>query len=190
MDKPEKPIKRKWLRVSVYMAVVLLAFIVWIGRTPPDYPKTADSIVTLPDSEGNIASAQEKKIIDPEVAALMPKSIPGHELGWLTGRWIINNSQCVNDKAVYIAFSAARDGLYTIAKPEPKNANSKTSVNGHAQVNPGERGFTYVTPPNWDDAYLRIKTNGQEGLEVEFVEFDRDGPDWKVTDTFTLQKCK
>lgn len=167
----------------------LIVIIIWVARTPADYPENVGITIDLPEGEDNLSPAQEPTIIDPELLALIPKSIPGHELGWLTGQWFKNNDQCADGKVPYIEFSAASDGLYTIADPEPIDVNIMTSVNGRADVNPGERGFTYVTPPNWDDAYLRIKLNEQEGLDVEFVEFDRDGPDWKVTDTFVLQKC-
>ena len=127
------------------------------------------------------------KIFDPELLALLPENVPGSELGWLSGRWVKSSEGCAG--STYMQASVSRSDLYLVTSPEPAKAESGVPVQGRARINPGERGFTYVTPPTWKDAYLRVKETGEGYVEVEFVEFAPAETRWNVTDTFSLKRC-
>ena len=134
----------------------------------------------------DVAEASDRKRdIAPELLALMPKAVPGHELSWLNGIWY---EDC-ETSAPYISFSASDEGLFALTGPEAK-AQAVPPVEGKASANPGERGFTYVTPPKWNDAYLRIKSKDERTAEVELVQFAPDELVWNVTKNFNLEKCK
>ncbi len=69
-------------------------------------------------------------------------------------------------------------------------SQSVPPIKGAASVNPGDRGFTNITPPEWSDAYLRIKANNEQGLDVELVMFLPEETAWGVAREFTLETCK
>lgn len=140
-----------------------------------------------PRRETNVTASEKTKTFDPELLALLPKSVPGHELGWLSGRWVKSDQGCGGPS--YMHTSTSRDGLHIMTASEPGKADSGAPVQGRASVNPGERGFIYVTPPDWDNAYLRMKEKDGGEIEVEFVEFTPEETRWNVTDTFSLMRC-
>jgi len=185
---------RKLFRIALSLIVILGVTVILIARSSPDdHEDEIPSSIALPEAASRQdthqnTSSKAASNFDAEMLALLPKPVPGHELAWLSGSWVKSDQACGGPS--YFHASASREGLYVMMAAEPAKAKSGTTVSGRANVNPGEQGFTNVTPPEWDDAYLRMKPSSDGEVEVTFVAFVREETRWNATDNFILKNCQ
>lgn len=132
-------------------------------------------------------------ISDAALAELVPDFVDAQSMTWLAGNWgVLNGSNyagttCKDGGAI----SLKTDGyVFDVnSDPEPdKTDKSKTS--GSVNVSKGQNpGSFNLTPPQWKDAYFRIKPRSKDRLSAQLWTFSKEKTEWMKTHEFEFERC-
>ena len=130
---------------------------------------------------------------DAELAVLVPDYLDAESMAWFEGVWGVAKNETFEAASCQSGgfMTATGDGSLFAMTVQPEPESGKTAVsNGRVRLSRGEEiGVFNLTPPDWDDAYFRLKPRSKARLSAQLYMFDGDRAEWLKRYDFEFERC-
>lgn len=139
------------------------------------------------------ALGHSSTLSDAELAALVPDFVDAASMAWLEGEWGVVQNETFEGPGCqsggFMTLIVQGDRFAVTARPEPLK-DQTNQVSGLVRVSRGQDvGFFNLTPPDWDDAYFRLKPRSRDQLLAQLYMFNRDRSEWLQEYEFDFERC-
>ncbi len=179
-------------KLIAFLFVIVGLIILLAGRSSEPDKQTVE--------EAKTETLDEKiEKLDDDLAALVPDFVDASTMPWLEGVWGTLSHEAflpgcsAKDGLGFIQLIASDYVFEAVSEPEPSKAGTgkfTEKTMGAATLSKAEDGYFSLTPPKWEDAYLRLKPVSRDLLDAILYEFVPAETEWKPTQTFQIKRCQ